>query len=168
MLAPSLVLSAADRRTFKVPVRPSVKAYLERKLLLAPGQAFTLTKCGQVGRTLYLLLRNAEDDRKYGKWVKEFPDYLEVFVPDHMKFLNRCRFMTSQAIHDFNRQIENMMEEEVLTLMEHLEHLGLNPGVTATLDRFLSKYGLESDGQLFEALRRQYYRRKDSQKEAVR
>jgi hypothetical protein len=146
-----------------VPVRPVVEKYLRRKLHLGQQQSFRLTKKGTVGRTLYHILRNPQQDRQYTETVAAYAGSLEVSISPQMCWLNGCRHLTAQAIHDFNRQVEDMMEEEFHHKLDVLVEHGVKFETKGAALRFMDMYGFTEEDLSLDALLKSYYRYRKAQ-----
>lgn len=149
-----------------VPVRPVVAKYLRRKLHLGPEQPFKLTKKGTIGRTLYHILRNPQQDRQYTESVATYAGSFDVSISSQMCWLNGCRHLTAQAVHDFNRQVEDMMEEEFHHELVVLAKHGVKFETRAKALEFMDGYGLTEDDVSLEALIKSYYRYRKAQQVA--
>jgi len=141
-----------------VPVRPVVEKYLRRKLRLGQQQAFRLTKKGTVGRTLYHILRNPQQDRQYVEAVNTYAGQFAVSISDTMCWLKGCRHLTAQAIHDFNRQIEDMMLEEFHLKLDVLSEYGVKFETKTEALRFMEANGFTEEDLSLDALLKSYYR----------
>ena len=148
-----------------VPVRPAVEKYLRRRLHLRPEEAFQLTKKGTAGRFLYHVLRNPQTDRQYAASVAEYPGRFVVTISSQMAWLNGCRHLTPQGVHDFNRQIEDLIEQEFYTKLDTLADLGIKFENRAIALRFMEHYGFTEDDITFDALIKSYYRYRKAEKE---
>lgn len=146
-----------------VPVRPAVEKYLRRKLHLAPEQAFKLTKKGSVGRVLYHMLRNPQQDRQYAASVAEYPGRFMVAISNQHAWLNGCRHLTDQGTHDFNRQVEDLIEQEFHTKLDTLSEYGIVFETKAQALRFMELYGFTEDDLTLDALIKSYYRYRKAQ-----
>jgi hypothetical protein len=146
-----------------VPVRPVVEKYLRRKLHLGHEQPFKLTKKGTIGRTLYHILRNPQQDRQYTETVATYTGSLLVSISPQMCWLNGCRHLTAQAIHDFNRQVEDMMEEEFHHTLDVLVQHGVKFETKGKALHFMEGYGFTEDDLTLEALLKSYYRYRKAQ-----
>jgi hypothetical protein len=142
-----------------------VAKYLAKKLHLAPGQAFQLTKKGQAGRLLYHMLRNPQQDRQYAT-VASYPQQFLVNVSPQLSWLNGCRHLTDQCVHDFNRQVEDMIEEEFITTLQTLANLGIEFEKKEQSLRFQRMYDLTEDDMTLDALIKCYYRFRKAEEEA--
>jgi hypothetical protein len=149
-----------------VPVRPVVEKYLRRKLHLGHEQAFKLTKKGTIGRTLYHILRNPQQDRQYTENVATYAGNFSVSISPQMCWLNGCRHLTAQAIHDFNRQVEDMMEEEFHHELDVLAKHGVKFETKGKALAFMEGYGLTEDDLTLDALLKSYYRYRKAQQVA--
>jgi hypothetical protein len=146
-----------------VPVRPVVEKYLRRKLHLGHEQPFKLTKKGTIGRTLYHILRNPQQDRQYTESVATYSGRFAVSISSQMCWLNGCRHLTAQAVHDFNRQVEDMMEEEFHHTLDVLARHGVKFETKAKALHFMEGYGLTEDDISLDALIKSYYRYRKAQ-----
>ena len=137
-----------------------MQKYLCQKLMLAGNEAFRLTKKNQIGRILYHLLRTPQVDRQYAEQVGEYPACFHVTVSSTMSWLNGCRHLTEQGIHDFNRQVEDMIEEEFINRLEAV--LAVVPGmqVKAFTLHFMALYGFTDEDFTPDALIKAHYRRR--------
>lgn len=149
-----------------VPVRPVVEKYLRRKLHLGNEQPFKLTKKGTIGRTLYHILRNPQQDRQYTESVATYAGTLHVSISPQMCWLNGCRHLTAQAIHDFNRQVEDMMEEEFHHTLDVLAKHGVKFETKSMALTFMQGYELTEDDVSLDALIKSYYRYRKAQQVA--
>jgi hypothetical protein len=149
-----------------VPVRPVVEKYLRRKLHLGHEQPFKLTKKGTIGRPLYHFLRSTQEDRQYTESVEAYTGRLEVHISNQMAWLKGCRYLTTQAIHDFNRQVEDMMEEEFHHELDVLAKHGVKFETKAKALDFMEGYGLTEDDVSLETLIKSYYRYRKAQQVA--
>lgn len=141
-----------------VPVRPAVEKYLRRRLHLRPEEAFQLTKKGTAGRFLYHVLRNPQEDRQYTASVAEYPGRFAVTISNQLAWLNGCRHLTPQGVHDFNRQIEDLIEQEFHTKIDTLADLGIKFETKAQALRFMDLYGFTEEDLTLDALLKSYYR----------
>jgi len=149
-----------------VPVRPVVEKYLRRKLHLGHAQPFKLTKKGTIGRTLYHILRNPQQDRQYTETVATYAGSFAVSISSQMCWLNGCRHLTAQAIHDFNRQVEDMMEEEFHHELDVLAKHGVKFETKRQALTFMEGYGFTEDDVTLDALIKSYYRYRKAQQVA--
>lgn len=149
-----------------VPVRPAVEKYLRRKLHLRPEESFQLTKKGTAGRFLYHILRNPEQDRQYSVTVAEYSRRFSVTISNQRAWLKRCRHLTDQGIHDFNRQVEELIEQEFHTKLDTLAEYGIEFEQKAEALRFLNGYGMTEDDYTLDALIKSYYRYRKAQRVA--
>jgi hypothetical protein len=140
--------------------------YLVRTLHLEPGQAFQLTKKGTVGRLLYHLLRNPQEDRQYAISEATHPQHFVVHISQSMAWLEGCRHLTQQGIHDFNRQVEDLLEQEFLIMMDTLASLGIAFEHKKTALQFKERYDLTEDDYSVEALIKCYYRHRKAHRTA--
>ncbi len=152
--------------TLAVPCRPAVAKYLRRTLHLAPGQAFRLTKKDKAGRLLYHLLRNPQQDRQYDAGVAAYPERFLVHVSQQMSWLSGCRHLTSQAVHDFNRHVEDLIELEFITMVTTLSAFGIVFETKQAALSFLALNGFTDEDYTFAALVQMYYRYRKAQKTA--
>ncbi len=150
-----------------IPVRPAVAKYLAREFHLAPGQAFQVSKKNEVGRMLYHLLRNPQDDKGYSITKEAYPAHLLVTVSQHMSWLNGCRHLTDQAIHDFNRQVEDMIDKEFIKSVKMLGALGIVFETKKVALEFKALYDLTEEDMTLDALIKSYYRYRKAQKVAA-
>lgn len=150
-----------------VPVRPAVEKYLRRKLHLHPEQAFQLTKKGSVGRILYHLLRNPEQDRQYAVSVATYPGRFSVAISDQQAWLKGCRHLTDQAVHDFNRQVEDLIEQEFHIKLDTLAEAGVQFETKQQALRFMDLYGFTEDDYTLDALLKSYYRYRIHERNAL-
>jgi hypothetical protein len=141
-----------------VPVRPVVEKYLRRKLRLGQEQSFRLTKKGVIGRTLYHILRNPQQDRQYVEAVATYAGQFAVSISDAMCWLKGCRHLTAQAIHDFNRQVEDMMLEEFHLKLDTLSEHGVVFETKTMALRFMELNGFTEEDMSLDALLKSYYR----------
>jgi len=141
-----------------VPVRAAVEKYLRRRLHLRSEEAFQLTKKGSAGRFLYHVLRNPQEDRQYTASVAEYPRRFAVTISGHLAWLNGCRHLTDQGVHDFNRQIEDLIEQEFHTKLDTLADLGIKFETKAQALRFMELYGFTEEDLTLDALIKSYYR----------
>jgi len=148
-----------------VPVRPAVEKYLRRRLHLAPEQAFQLTKKGTAGRFLYHLLRNPEQDRQYSVTVAEYSRRFMVTISNQHAWLKGCRHLTDQGVHDFNRQVEDLIEQEFHTKLDTLAEYGIEFETKGQALRFMDLYGFTEDDLTLDALIKSYYRYRKAQRE---
>ena len=146
-----------------VAVRPAVEKYLRHKLHLLPGQPFQLTKKGSVGRLLYHLLRNPQQDRQYNITEAGYPGRFAVTISSQMGWLNGCRHLTAQGVHDFNRQVEDLIEQEFHTKLDTLAEYGIVFETKAQALRFMDCYGFTEDDYTLDALIKSYYRYRKAQ-----
>lgn len=149
-----------------IPVRPAVAKFLARTFHLAPGQAFKLTKKNEIGRMLYHLLRNPQDDRGYAITEEGYPGRFPVTVSQHMGWLNGCRHLTDQAIHDFNRHVEDLIDTEFIKSVTMLSHLGIVFETKQVALKFKALYDLTEDDLTLDALIKSYYRYRKAEKVA--
>lgn len=150
-----------------VPVRPAVEKYLRRKMHLHPGQPFQLTKKGSVGRILYHLLRTPEQDRQYSASVQEYPGRFSVSISDHRAWLKGCRHLTAQGVHDFNRQVEDLIEQEFHIKLDTLAEAGIKFETKVQALRFMALYGFTEDDITLDALLKSYYRYRIHERNAL-
>ena len=146
-----------------VPVRPAVEKYLRRRLHLRPEEAFQLTKKGTAGRFLYHVLRNPQEDRQYTASVAEYPGRFAVTISNQLAWLNGCRHLTPQGVHDFNRQIEDLIEQEFHTKLDTLAEYGVQFETKAQALRFMAGYGFTEEDLTLDALIKSYYRYRKAQ-----
>lgn len=149
-----------------VPVRPAVEKYLRRKLHLHADEAFQLTKKGSVGRILYHLLRNPEQDRQYSV-VAGYPGRFSVAISDQQAWLKGCRHLTDQAVHDFNRQVEDLIEQDFHTRLDALADAGVRFETKQQALRFMNHYGFTEDDYTLDALLKSYYRYRIHERKAL-
>jgi len=147
-----------------VPVRPAVEKYLRRKLHLRQEESFQLTKKGSVGRLLYHLLRNPQQDRQYAVTVGGYPGRFLVSVSNQLAWLNGCRHLTDQGVHDFNRQVEDLIEQEFHTKLDTLAEYGIAFETKAQALRFMEGYGFTEEDYTLDALIKSYYRYRKAQR----
>jgi hypothetical protein len=150
-----------------VPVRPAVEKYLRRKLHLRPEQAFQLTKKGSVGRILYHLLRSPEQDRQYSASVQEYPGRFSVSISPQHAWLKSCRYLTDQGVHDFNRQVEDLLEQEFHIKLDTLAEAGVKFETKVQALRFMDHYGFTEDDLTLDALLKSYYRYRIHERNAL-
>jgi len=141
-----------------------VEKYLRRKLHLRPEESFQLTKKGSVGRLLYHLLRNPQQDRQYAVTTATYSGRFSVNVSNQLAWLNGCRHLTPQGVHDFNRQVEDLMEQEFHTKLDTLAEYGIEFEQKAEALRFLGGYGMTEDDYTLDALIKSYYRYRKAQR----
>lgn len=154
--------------TLSIAVRPAVLKFLQKKLeLTGKTEPFRLSKRGQVGRMLYHLLRTPQTDRQYDCSVQQYPQSFQVTVSAQMSWLNGCRHLTAQGVHDFNRQVEDMIEEEFLNCLRVLRDFGVPVETKQYAKDFMSLYGFTDDDYSLEALIKSDYRRRKAQKQVV-
>ena len=146
-----------------IPVRPAVAKYLRRKLSLAEGQAYQLSKKSQVGRLLYHLFRNPQEDRQYIISEESHPGRFPLTISHQLNWLNGCRYLSAQGIHDFNRQVEDMIEEEFLTTVKTLADHGVQFETKQVALRFMSTYEMTEEDLTLDALIKAYYRFRKAQ-----
>ena len=147
-----------------IPVRPAVAKYLRRKLNLAEGQAYQLSKKSQVGRLLYHLFRNPQEDRQYTISEETHPGRFPLTISYQLNWLNGCRYLSSQGIHDFNRQVEDMIEEEFLTTVKTLAEHSIEFETKQVALRFMTTYDLTDEDMTLDALIKAYYRFRKAQR----
>jgi hypothetical protein len=150
-----------------INVRPAVLKYLRRKLHLAEGQPFRLTKKCKVGRFLYHTLRNPQQDRQYSAAVATYPGRFVVHISQQLSWLNGCRHLTDQGVHDFNRHVEDLMEEEFITTVQALADHGIQFETKKVALRFMQSYDLTEDDLTLDALIKAYYRFRKAQYQAA-
>ncbi|MDF7810492.1 hypothetical protein [Hymenobacter sp. YC55] len=143
-----------------IPVRRAVLKFLEKKLVIENNEPFPVGKKSQVGRMLYHLLRTPQDDRQYDCSAEQYPVKFVVSVSHHLSWLNGCRYLTPQAIHDFNRQVEDMIEEEFLNCLRVLRAYGVQVETKQFAKDFMSLYGFTEDDFSLDALIKAEYRRR--------
>ncbi|MDO7849217.1 hypothetical protein Q5H92_22830 [Hymenobacter sp. M29] len=137
--------------------------YLRRKLHLAEGQAYQLSKKHPVGRLLYHLFRNPQEDRQYVISEETHPGRFPLTISHQLNWLNGCRYLSAQGIHDFNRQVEDMMEEEFLTTVKTLAAHSVQFETKAVALRFMDTYDLTEEDMTLDALIKAYYRFRKAQ-----
>lgn len=150
-----------------VPVRPAVEKYLRRKLHLGPEQPFLVTKKCTAGRLLYHLLCNPQQDNQYDTSVAKYPGRLLVHISQQRAWLNGCRHLTPQGVHDFNRQVEDEIEREFHTTLDTLRNYGLEFETKAQALRFMELYGFTEDDITLDALLKSYYRYRQAERKAA-
>jgi hypothetical protein len=146
-----------------VPVRPVVEKYLRRKLGLGQQQSFRLTKKGPIGRTLYHILRNPQQDRQYVESVATYAGQFAVSISPQMCWLNGCRHLTAQAIHDFNRQVEDIMLDEFHHTLDVLSEHGVKFETKSAALRFMDLNGFTEEDLSLDSLLKSYYRYRKAQ-----
>lgn len=149
-----------------VPVRPVVEKYLRRKLHLGQQQSFRLTKKGVIGRTLYHILRNPQQDRQYVEAVATYAGQFAVSISPQMCWLNGCRHLTAQAIHDFNRQVEDVMLEEFHHKLDVLLEHGVKFETKKAALAYMELNGFTEEDLTLDALLKSYYRYRQAQHKA--
>lgn len=140
-----------------VPVRPAVEKYLRCKLRLGPEGAFHLTKRVTVGRLLYHLLRNPQLDSQYNASVAAYSGRLLVHVSRRLAWHNSAG-LTSLGAHDFNRQVEGLIEAELHVTLDTLRSYGVAGETKAQTLRFMEQYDFTEDDITLDALLKSYYR----------
>ena len=149
-----------------INVRPAVLKYLRRELQLVEGQAFRLTKTCEVGRFLYHALRNPQQDRQYNG-VAMYTERFTVHVSQQMSWLNGCRHLTDQGVHDFNRQVEDMMKRDFLKTVNVLADHGVHFETKKVALRFMDGYGITEEDMTLDALVKAHYRFRKAQQTAL-
>lgn len=158
-------MDSALPEALTINVRPAVLKYLRRELHLAEGEPFRLTKKCEVGRFLYHALRNPQQDRQYSG-VAEYSAHFTVHISQQMSWLNGCRHLTVQGIHDFNRQVEDMIQRDFLKTVGTLAEYGIKFETKAVALQFMQGYGITEDDFTLDALIKAYYRFRKSKLEA--
>ncbi|MCA8830165.1 hypothetical protein [Hymenobacter pini] len=144
-----------------IAVRSAVLKYLLKKMnLIGRQEPFRLSKSSQAGRLLYHLLRKPEQDRQYDTSVGQYPQTLTVAISKKMVWLDGCRHLTAQAIHDFNRQVEDMLEEEFLSSLRVLREYGVPIETKQYAKDFMALYDFTEDDISLDALIKADYRRR--------
>ncbi|MBC6988553.1 hypothetical protein [Hymenobacter sp. BT491] len=133
--------------------------FLLKKLDLEGKEPYRLSKRGQVGRILYHLLRTPKQDRQYDT-VAQYPAKFSVVISPQMSWLDGCRHLTSQGIHDFNRQIEDMIEEEFINCLQVLRKYSVQVETKKYARDFMDLYGFTDEDFSPDALTKAYYRRR--------
>lgn len=159
--------TAKENFTLSIPVRPAVYKYLHDKQLLSETGEFKLTKKGPVGRMLYHILRSPQTDRQYVIDVQQYSQTVNVLISDTMGWLKGCRFLTEQGIHDFNRQIEDLIQEEFMAMVLMLHRLGFQAEIKKVAVLFMDEYGFTDEDFTPESLTKAYYRRRKSRENKV-
>lgn|GEM_PF-3168243 len=147
--------------TLAIAVRPAVLKFLLKKLdLKGKEEPFRLSKRSQAGRLLYHLLRTPQQDRQYDMSVQQYPQTFQVVVSANMSWLNGCRHLTAMAVHDFNRQVEDMIEEEFLSCLQVLRQYGVSIETKQFAKNFMELYGFTEDDFSLDMLIKADYRRR--------
>ena len=153
--------------TLTIAVRSAVLKFLLVKMdLKGKEEPFRLSKRSQAGRLLYHLLRKPEQDRQYDTSVEQYPQTLNVAISTKMVWMDGCRHLTAQAIHDFNRQVEDMIEEEFLSCLQVLRQYGVPVETKQYAKGFMELYGFSEDDITLDALIKADYRRRKALKAA--
>jgi hypothetical protein len=73
--------------------------------------------------------------------VTEYPGRFAVTISNHLAWLNGCWHLTPQGVYDFNRQMEDLIEQEFHIKLDTLAGLGLKFETKAIALRFMDRYG---------------------------
>ena len=146
-----------------IPARPAVAKYLRRKLELAEGQAYRLTKKSQIGRLLYHLFRNPQDDKQYTIAPETHSARFSLSISHKLSWSHSCRYLTNQGIHDFNRQVEDMIEEDFLATVKVLSAYGVRFETKQVALDFMKLYDFTEEDITLDALIKAYYRFRKAQ-----
>jgi hypothetical protein len=95
--------------------------------------------------------------------VAEYPGRFAVTISNQLAWLNGCRHLTPQGVHDFNRQIEDLIEQEFHTKLDTLAEYGVQFETKAQALRFMDGYGFTEEDLTLDALIKSYYRYRKAQ-----
>jgi hypothetical protein len=149
-----------------IPVRPAVAKYLRRKLRLAPGQAYKLGKTSQVGRLLYHIFRNPQEDNQYVIAPETHSERFPVTISHKLSWSHSCRYLSTQGVHDFNRQVEDMIEEDFLLIIQTLVDHEVRFETKQVALRFMAQYDMTESDMTLDALIKAYYRVRKAEEKA--
>ncbi len=120
-----------------------------------------------MGRLLYHLLRNPQEDKSYTITAEKYPEQFVVSVSHHRSWLNGCRHLTTLVVHDFNRQVEELIDKEFITRLKMLSEYGIAFETKAEAVRFQQLYDFTEDDLALDTLIKMYYRYRKAQKVAA-